>query len=248
MKIIIIGAGVSGLSTYLFFKKHFLSNPQDTEFVAVQIYEAYDVHKLDLTTESFPVSNPDEPLFLPTAIGNAIGISPNGLKVLSRLDEDGSMLQEVFRRGNSIDKWRMSNARGWTLADISTGGNSANYDPNDTVGNPSVVMIARQHLWEVLRDEVLKTPDAVVKKRISSVQIGRNGSTNTVEFEDGTTDQADLIVGADGLRSVVRRAMFETKEPHRSNHQTNNTGLLARFWTSNAKPSPAADYITPQYE
>lgn len=34
-----------------------------------------------------------------------------------------------------------------------------------------------------------------------------------VEFCDGSVERADLVIGADGVRSVVRECMFEGKYP-----------------------------------
>jgi salicylate hydroxylase len=44
-------------------------------------------------------------------------------------------------------------------------------------------------------------------------QVIDNGSTATAVFEDGVNVEADLIVGADGIRSQVRRSLFSNKPP-----------------------------------
>src|SRR5882757_5945758 len=94
VKIIIIGAGISGLSTYLFLRKHLLSNSTSSEH-EIKIYEAYDILKsnFNTTANSSPNANEttgdlaaNEPVFTPQAIGGGIGISRNGMSVFSRLD------------------------------------------------------------------------------------------------------------------------------------------------------------------
>jgi hypothetical protein len=87
MKIIIVGAGISGLSTYLFLKKYLRSLPGRQD--EIKIYEAYDVSKYipktpdaatpDSAAERNEVERAgnallDEPAFTPEAIGAAIGI------------------------------------------------------------------------------------------------------------------------------------------------------------------------------
>lgn len=42
-------------------------------------------------------------------------------------------------------------------------------------------------------------------KRCTS--ISRNGSRQVIHFKDGTTFEADVVLGADGIRSTVRQAV-----------------------------------------
>ncbi len=39
-----------------------------------------------------------------------------------------------------------------------------------------------------------------------------------LQFEDGTTAEADIVIGVDGLRSVIRDILFHTPEPEFSGH------------------------------
>ena len=72
------------------------------------------------------------------------------------------------------------------------------------------VMIARQTLWHCIRQYV---PDeTIVKKRISKV-VAADGERPIVSFADGSLDEeCDLLLGCDGLRSVVRNAIFNVGE------------------------------------
>lgn len=56
-------------------------------------------------------------------------------------------------------------------------------------------------------------PGDMVKLGHRLSKIVDNGSTATVSFENGVTVEADLIVGADGIRSQVRRHLFSDKAP-----------------------------------
>lgn len=188
MKILIIGAGISGLTTYLFLHKH-LPRP---ETHSITIYEAYDTTKL-YSKNSSPDPSADH--FLVTAIGNALGIGVNGLNVLRRLDE--GLFNEIVSRGCPVHSWRITNARGWKLADVKM--------PASQDGSVQSIMIARQALWEVLRSHV---PDEVIINRKVVDVVIRKAKRNEVAFADGRIDEADLVIGADGLRSTVRTAMF----------------------------------------
>ncbi len=56
-------------------------------------------------------------------------------------------------------------------------------------------------------------PKGMVKLDHKLVKITDNGATATAEFANGAKVEADLFVGADGIRSQVRNHMFSDKPP-----------------------------------
>ncbi len=56
-------------------------------------------------------------------------------------------------------------------------------------------------------------PDGMVKLNHRLTKIIDNGSSATAVFENGVTVTADLIVGADGIRSQVRQHLFSERPP-----------------------------------
>jgi hypothetical protein len=264
VKIIIIGAGVSGLSSYLFLYKHLLSSASRSSH-DIEIYDAYDVRGSDFVSLKTPHADAykgdgkddprREPSFGPQTIGAAIGLSRNGLNVLARCDteqgEDASTLvKKVVSCGHPYQRWEVSTARGFKLVDtnIATEVAPASYQG---------VLIARQAFWEILRDRVLQiAPDtsALQQRKVVGVIIGSETSPNIVEFEDGSQEQADLVIGADGLRSVLRKSMFESSESE-TDIQTDGEGrqswLESWFnWTpwKTRSHKTNVDYVTPCYE
>jgi 2-polyprenyl-6-methoxyphenol hydroxylase-like FAD-dependent oxidoreductase len=328
VKIIIIGAGISGLSTYLFLRKHLLRNGSNETDVGnkieIKIYEAYDIHasKFNSTLldtlaggrnseQQAPSIPRDEtqPIFTPQAIGSAIGISKNGLSVLSRLDDDDedndndetpagggrklkskrgpSIMRQLATHGHPIDCWQISTARGFKIVDVKLGRtNTDNKDrhsqskrgeprtrPSSSEGSGTTeqtdlyrgIMIARQSCWEILRDRVLEiAPDIISRRKVTDVEIGDETSPNIIIFEDGSRELADLVIGADGLRSVLRRAMFQGRgEDESSQAQPNggggDGGRARRTWLqllnaylpftqSDASAVAKPDFISPRYE
>ncbi|BCS18263.1 FAD-dependent oxidoreductase [Aspergillus puulaauensis] len=68
-----------------------------------------------------------------------------------------------------------------------------------------------------------KVPRGVIqfsKKLVSLEDLGENKGVHLV-FKDGTETTADLVVGADGIRSIVRRTLF----PDHHLHVTGNTAF-----------------------
>lgn len=56
-------------------------------------------------------------------------------------------------------------------------------------------------------------PEGMVKLDHRLTGITDNGTSATVSFANGVTVTADLVVGADGIRSQVRQHLFSTKPP-----------------------------------
>lgn len=74
-------------------------------------------------------------------------------------------------------------------------------------------LIHRADLHDALAAKVRElSPDAIVCNK-KCVGIEQAASSATARFEDGSSASADLIVGADGSRSMVRNALFGPLEP-----------------------------------
>ncbi len=272
VKIIIIGAGVSGLSSYLFLHKHLPSSASRSS-LDIKIYDAYDVRDSDFIGLNNFHGGADrgdskedprtEPSFTPQTIGAAIGLSRNGLNVLARFDpeqgdDDSRLIKKVVSCGHPFQRWEVSTARGLKLMDTNINTKDAPAEPQEKIpASYQGVLIARQAFWEILRDRVLQiAPERSIlqRRKVTGVIIGTATSPNIVQFEDGTQEQADLVIGADGLRSVLRKSMFESSESE-VDIQTDGEGPKSWLgswlnWTPWKTKSHKAkvDYVTPCYE
>ena len=126
MHIAIIGGGISGLSLYLWLQKLGL-----TSIHAVTIYEARSA------TPATAGDNAGSQTSNASFIGGALGFSPIGLRVLRRLDPE--LEQEILRTGHWMDRWRMSNARGWFLGET------------QVTERGGGVLVGRAAFWKCLR-------------------------------------------------------------------------------------------------
>ncbi|KAK1252216.1 hypothetical protein MKX08_003403 [Trichoderma sp. CBMAI-0020] len=193
MKIAIIGAGIAGCAVYLELKKH-LSNDLD-----VKIYEAYDTGK-DVTFED----REQGPTHSSTLIvGGGLGIAPNGLGVIQRLNEE--LLREVTRDGYVITRSNLKSKNGNLLMYIDPNG-STTREPGEPSKKLNMVACSRHSLWRCLRTRI---PDEdIVTKRVSQVIANPEGR-NIIRFVDGSEPvEADIIIGADGVKSTAKRALF----------------------------------------
>lgn len=199
MKIVIVGGGISGLAVYLFLQKLFpasLASPwSGLELVVYETHEARKrENKNNNGSELSVVGDPKG--FVSGTVGGALGIAPNGLRVLRHLDEN--LYAAIVNQGYLVSHFWIQNARGWNLSRLSA---------TDT-GNPPLqtVLITRQELWNQLRDRV---PDGAIERRSVARVICAKDQRPRISFTDGSPDvEADLVVGADGVRSIAKSAVL----------------------------------------
>jgi 2-polyprenyl-6-methoxyphenol hydroxylase-like FAD-dependent oxidoreductase len=121
--------------------------------------------------------------------GVGIAVGPNALAALGRL----GAAEEVLERGNTAGGRRVYD---WTGRKLSEG-----------PWKGGVVRRADLHaaLAGRLRTEV--------QYGRTCVGVRQNERGATVRFEDGSEETGDVVVAADGLRSTLRRQLFEDGDP-----------------------------------
>jgi 2-polyprenyl-6-methoxyphenol hydroxylase-like FAD-dependent oxidoreductase len=186
MKIIIVGAGVSGLAAYLQLRK--VLPAFETHEVTI-----YDSHQPQKTATPHTAASND--LTDSTAVvGSSIGLTPYSVRILRYIDED---LYRLFKsRGYVSKSYTFRTARGHTLAVLSSGDGGS--PEEHTISCP------RYELWRCLYETVGK--DNVQHREVVNVELEADRSV--VRFADGGEQVADLVIGADGVRSIVKRAIF----------------------------------------
>lgn len=134
-------------------------------------------------------------------IGGGLQIAPNGLAVLDQL----GLADGLAARGTACERASFRDRQGRTLATV------ANRRPGSP-GRPAV-MLARATLQELLHDRAMASGVRIEHgKRLIGFEDDAGGIT--ARFEDGTSARGDLLVGADGLHSRVRRILLpEGPEP-----------------------------------
>lgn len=193
MKIAIIGAGISGCAMYLELQKHLPKLGSESHEII--IYEAYNTD-VDTTAENRQQGATHSSTLL---VGGGLGIASNGLRVLQRLDD--SLLRDVVREGYAVSSSNLKSKNGSLLMAFK----SASSGSPDSPGM-NMVMSSRDTFWRCLRSRV---PDAhIINKRIEKIVANPDGK-NQIFFVDGSpSEEADLVIGADGVRSTAKRALF----------------------------------------
>lgn len=125
-------------------------------------------------------------------IGASIGLGPNGLRTLEKLGLDDVISGDVCSRQKG--DWPMI-YRHWKTGEV------IDHDVHYTVRTHKhfTARYHRAHLHQALQEHVPRNIIHLGKKTVN-VEVGQEGVV--LHFEDGTTAEADICVGADGIHSV----------------------------------------------
>ncbi|KAF7554059.1 hypothetical protein G7Z17_g3157 [Cylindrodendrum hubeiense] len=206
MKIVIIGAGVAGCAAYLELRKHI---PQIS---SITIYEAYDTDK-DTIAEQREHGPTHSSTLL---VGGGLAVAPNGLGVLQRLDE--GLLRDVTRGGYVTSHSNLKDKNGNVLMRIEPNSDSQG-DSARPASHMHAVACSRHSLWRCLRSRIPN--EHIVNKMVTDITANADGR-NFVRFVDGSDPvEADLVIGADGVHSTAKRALFpeSPEDPYQPNYE-----------------------------
>ena len=155
-------------------------------------------------------------------IGAFLTIMHNGMDALRAIGADGPVIDASFA------------AYGVEL--VVPTGETVGRREFDTEGLDGPRTLTRATLYRVLQDEAARRGITLDRgRRLTGVQTGPDGVT--AEFADGTTETGDVLIGADGLRSVVRRLIDPAADEPRY------TGLTVVYGYTQAAGLPAAPGI-----
>ncbi|GJF02412.1 FAD-dependent oxidoreductase [Pseudonocardia sp. D17] len=121
-------------------------------------------------------------------VGGALGLAPNGINALAVVGVD----EAVRAAGQPMVAMVLQSGTGKRLAELRTAPDL-----------PTPQFVNRHDLYRALHDEAERRGVRVsFGKRLTGLHD--DGAAVTARFADGTTATADVLVGADGLRSAVR--------------------------------------------
>ncbi|KAH6900629.1 hypothetical protein B0T10DRAFT_33098 [Thelonectria olida] len=152
-------------------------------------------------------------------IGASIGLGPNGLRSLEALGVENALVGDVCQRQKS--EWPMI-YRHWKTEEV------LGHDVHHTVKTKKhfTARYHRAHLHQALLENLPRDIIHLGKKTVDVKADPETGAT--LYFEDGTSAQADIVIGADGIHSRVRKTFV----PSHSLHWTGWVALRATFEAS----------------
>ena len=140
------------------------------------------------------------------AIGAGLTIWANAIKALRKL----GLADEVLGAGSRIERGELRTSSGRVLSRSHPG------ELEQRFGEPTIA-IHRADLHEILLKAL---PPEAVRLGARCVQFQEDRESVTATFSDGHMDRAQLLVGADGIHSVIREQLFPEVQPRYSGYTT----------------------------
>jgi FAD-dependent urate hydroxylase len=138
------------------------------------------------------------------AVGAGITIWPNAIKAFRRL----GVAERILSTGARIRRAELRNWRGRVMSRSEPG------ELEEKLGEPTVA-IHRADLHSILLSAL---PESVVHLGKRCVELKQGEKDILVTFEGGEEARADLLVGADGIHSVLRQQMVPEARPRYSGY------------------------------
>lgn len=130
-----------------------------------------------------------------TPVGAGISLAPNALRVLDQL----GLYDEISREGQSLDKILIHrNTSKWRALDFTC--------VNTNFGYP-VYSIERHHFHRLLYKAAGGEETVLLDSAVADLIDDPAEPLVTVKLANGRQLTADVVVGADGIRSVTRRIL-----------------------------------------
>ncbi|MGH2894388.1 MAG: FAD-dependent monooxygenase [Solirubrobacteraceae bacterium] len=133
-------------------------------------------------------------------IGAGVALGPNAMKVLRALD-----LEEAVR--GVAGRYDRQLSRNWRTGRVIS--RTSQREQVELYGCASAT-VHRADLLDVLADSL---PSGMVTLGLRCAGVEPDGEVAVARFQDGSEVEADVIVGADGIHSVVRASLFGPDAP-----------------------------------
>ncbi|MGV0734600.1 FAD-dependent monooxygenase [Mycolicibacter sinensis] len=134
------------------------------------------------------------------ALGSGITLIGPAMRALADLE----VLPDCLDHGYGTHEFRICDSAGGHIA--------SHHLPSPRPGLPGLMGLQRPDLHRILLDRAI-ADGLTVRTGTSPVTVARYESGARIVLDNGDTIDADLVIGADGLRSQIRTLLFGDVEP-----------------------------------
>jgi salicylate hydroxylase len=144
-------------------------------------------------------------------LGAGVQLGPNAVGVLYYLGLEKILSQYTTpTEGKNVRLW--NTGQRWPLFDLGT-------LAIELYGFPYLTM-HRADLQKILQQEVLRLKPGAIVLNAKVKSATQNGPRVGIEFDSGSRNECDLLVGADGVHSAIRASLF-------GKHEAKQSGIMA---------------------
>ncbi|GGH48508.1 FAD-dependent monooxygenase [Microbacterium album] len=133
-------------------------------------------------------------------VGAGLVVAPNAARLLRRLGVLDGLVRDAVRLEVGWEFRRWSDGTVLSAEDLS--------DRCEQLFGEHTYTAHRAHLLDAIRSAV---PAEAIQLGSRCVELALDGSRPRLRFEDGRVVEADIVIGADGIHSVVRGAITEPR-------------------------------------
>jgi salicylate hydroxylase len=134
-------------------------------------------------------------------VGTGVSISPNGRRQLERMGLKEALAQVGAKVGDGSEYYRMD---GTVVGPILT---------TDSSGRNGVYGMHRADLSRVLAESL---PGTTIRTAHRCVGFEQNAHVAQLKFANGMSAEADVVIGADGIQSVLQKYVVQPSLPEYS--------------------------------
>ena len=169
-------------------------------------------------------------------VGAGISLAPNALRVLDQL----GLYEDIVRHGQSLDKILIHrNKTKWRTLDFTCVKSSFGYP---------VYSIERHHFHHLLYQAANGDKTVLLDSTVVDIIDDPTAPHVIVKYGNGCQTKADVVVGADGIRSVTRRILarqagLDAKNTIRFTGRVHMSGYTAPMENLGAKDLGVANWL-----
>jgi salicylate hydroxylase len=134
-------------------------------------------------------------------IGAGVSFSPNAVLAMKACHQG---IYDAFERVCTKNRWDSKQDVWFDFLDGLSNSREAKFTIRNSLGQQGV------HRASYLAELVKLLPNGIAAfgKKLTSIEEGGKHTRLIMKFEDGSTAEADAVVGCDGIKSTTRRIMF----------------------------------------
>lgn len=134
-------------------------------------------------------------------VGGGLGLLPNGLNFLDAIEP--GIVETIKNAGCEVKKSVLKNTQGETIR--TTPGSRF----QDKYGQPLITI----WWWNLQQILVSKLPSDIIHLNHRCIGFEQNDRCVSINFENGKKVSADLLIGADGINSAIRKDLIGDGKP-----------------------------------